>query len=212
MVRFIKFLLNLSLNPLYSLLVLIYLNFLSYPLLHLIFLFNLKWIPELRDRSLWELIINSYYRKKYHFDYSMMETFSSCLPSSDDNSENTVVLNFLKDFSNFLENDALCKTECFQINNDNNNMNIYSPSIDNVEQEPHQRILSHRLSNNSSTTNTTNNGYNIKQSSIQLLISVCRVQQLVNSLLLTRMKTPLARTVSSVVLNILIMMRFSFFS
>ncbi|CAH8651240.1 unnamed protein product [Schistosoma haematobium] len=153
-----------------------------------------EWIPELRDRSLWELIINSYYRKKYHFDYSMMETFSSCLPSSDDNSENTVVLNFLKDFSNFLENDALCKTECFQSNNDNNNMNIYSPSIDNVEQEPHQRILSHRLSNNSSTTNTTNNGYNIKQSSIQLLISVCRVQQLINSLLLTRMKTPLART------------------
>ncbi|CAI2733923.1 unnamed protein product [Schistosoma spindalis] len=152
-----------------------------------------EWIPELRDRSLWEFIINSYYRKKCHFDYSMMETFSSCFPSSDENSENTVVLNFLKDFSNFLENDALCKVECFQSNNDNNNMNIYRPSIDNVEQEPHQRILSHRLSNNNSTTNITSNDHN-KQSSIQLLISVCRVQQLINSLLFTRMKTPLPRT------------------
>ncbi|RTG85270.1 uncharacterized protein DC041_0013104, partial [Schistosoma bovis] len=138
-IQFTEFLLNLSLNPLYSLLVLLYLNFLSYPLLQLIFLFNLKWIPELRDRSLWELIINSYYRKKYHFDYSMMETFSSCLPSSDDNSENTVVLNFLKDFSNFLENDALCKTECFQSNNDNNNMYLNSQYY--KLQQPHQHII-----------------------------------------------------------------------
>ncbi|CAH8665897.1 unnamed protein product [Schistosoma rodhaini] len=153
-----------------------------------------EWIPELRNRSLWELMINSYYRKKHHFDHSMMETFSSCLPSSDDNSENTVVLNFLKDFSNFLENEALCKTECIQSNNDNTNINIYNPSIDNVEKEPQQRILSHRLCSNNSITNTTIHGHNNKQSSMQLLISVCRVQQVINSLLFTIMKTPLART------------------
>ncbi|CAH8591134.1 unnamed protein product [Schistosoma turkestanicum] len=171
-----------------------------------------EWIPELLDRSLWKFIINAYCRKNHYFNYSMTETFNLSDNKFDENPENTFVLKFLKDFSNFLENDSLCKTEYNQSNNDNNiiNTSVYNPNSENIEfeqQQQQQRILSYRSTSSNSittttitttttsttatTTTTTNSN---KQPSIQLLSSICRVQQIINSLLIDKMKTPLTRT------------------
>ncbi|KAH8863422.1 Engulfment and cell motility 2 [Schistosoma japonicum] len=153
----------------------------------------IEWIPELRNQSLWKSMVTSYYPKKHQSDYSMttLNPFSLFVnDASDENAENKFVLKYLEDFSNFLENDSCCKTE---YNNNNNNMIIYGSSNDNVGQQQRQCNSSHRLANDSIHA-TFNNDSSNKQSSIHLLSSLCRVQQIANSLLVTRMNTPLDPT------------------
>nr|CAH8870596.1 unnamed protein product [Trichobilharzia regenti] len=136
-----------------------------------------EWIPELSNRYFWESIITPYHRH-CHYDQSdySVETVNSysLLDFNYDNSEITFVLKRMNELSRILDkNDPPHEEE----EDNQGNMKNYSTVDDTIG--PREK---------------DNNNNSNKNPCVQLFGSLCRVQQLINSLLLNRMNTPLDRT------------------
>ncbi|CAH8614606.1 unnamed protein product [Heterobilharzia americana] len=139
----------------------------------------IEWIPELSNRSLWESIIAIYHSPPPPPHYHHHQRRQQQQQYQYEQLEITLVLKRMKEFSSILEeNDRMCEAE------EKGEGNMHNSVINNDESIGQQGSISRQLSN----------GNNMKQlSSVQLLGSLCRVQQIVNSLLVTELNTPLDR-------------------